>query len=246
MASTATSWPEQKADLQQRHEVISSYMQNNLPQDLQNLAQSLANYVDRGGVAQDPTQDGDYNNIQALSQRINQNKTAFLTLNKDTTSAIQTLGSTNDMNKLLLENGQLQQQLIVLEKDKDTVQQDEKAAVARDELLRGRNVNVTRHQLFLLGRPLRPASVPVLWALSVLFVGIGIIALQVLFPFRPQAFGIDASAPGGGWDVMMAPILAYLANPWVWAVLFGVAVAVIASLSMVISYMSKPSAPKKH
>ena len=221
-------------------------MQNNLPQDLQNLAQSLASYVERGGVAQDPTQDGDYNNIQALSQRINQNKTTFLTLNKDATAAIQTLGSTNDMNKLLLENGQLQQLLIGLEKVKDTVQEDEKAAIARDELLRGRNVNVTKHQLFLLGRPLRPASVPVLWALSVLFIGIGIIALQVLFPFSPQAFGIDASAPGGGWDVMMAPILAYLANPWVWALLFGVAVLVIAILSMVVSYLSKPKSSKKH
>jgi hypothetical protein len=88
--------------------------------------------------------------------------------------------------------------------------------------------------------------VPVLWALSVLFIGIGIIALQVLFPFSPQAFGIDASAPGGGWDVMMAPILAYLANPWVWALLFGVAVLVIAILSMVVSYLSKPKSSKKH
>ena len=70
----ATSWPEQKADFQQRYETLSSYVQNNLPQDLQTLATSLANYVEKGGVAQDPTQDGDYNNIQALSQRINQNK----------------------------------------------------------------------------------------------------------------------------------------------------------------------------
>jgi hypothetical protein len=244
--ATATSWPEQKAEFQQRYEAVSSYMQNNLPQDLQNLAQSLANYVERGGVAQDPTQDGDYTNIQALSQRINQNKTAFLTLNKDATAAIQTLGSTTDMNKLLLENGQLQQQLIALEREQDTVKQDEQAAVARDELLRGRNVNVTKHQLFLLGRPLRPASVPVLWSLSVLFIGIGIICLQVLFPFRPQAFGIDASAPGGGWDVMMAPILAYLANPWVWAILFAVAALVIGILSIVISYMSKSKSSKKH
>ena len=230
----ATSWPEQKADFQQRYETLSSYVQNNLPQDLQTLATSLANYVEKGGVAQDPTQDGDYNNIQALSQRINQNKTAFMTLNKDATSAIQTLGSTNDMNKILLENGQLQQQLIGLEKEQDTVKEDETAAIARDELLRGRNTNVTKHQLFLLGRPLRPASIPVLWALSVLFVGIGIIVLQVLFPFSPQAFGMGAGS--GSTDAIMAPILAYLANPWVWAVLFGVAVLVIAILSMIVSY----------
>lgn len=233
----AASWPEKKAELQQRYETLSSYMQNNLPQDLQNLAQSLANYVEKGGVAQDPTQDGDYTNIQTLSQRINQNKTAFLTLNKDTTSAIQTLGSSSDMNKILLENGQLQQQIIALEKEQVETVADEKAAVARDELLRGRNTNVTKHQLFLLGRPLRPASVPVLWALSVLFIGIGLIVLQVLFPFRPETFGIEGGE--GSSEMLMASVMAFIANPWVWGSLFGAALIVIAFLSMSVAGVFK-------
>lgn len=235
--SAVTSWPEKKAELQQRYEAVSSYMQNNLPQDLQNLAQALANYVEKGGVAQDPTQDGDYNNIQTLSQRINQNKTAFLTLNKDATAAIQTLGSSSDMNRVLLENGQLQQVIIALEKEQTELTSDQKAAIARDELLRGRSTDVTKHQLFLLGRPLRPASVPILWALSVLFIGIGLLVLQVLFPFRPETFGIE---PGeGGSEMMLASVMAFLANPWVWGTLFGAAVIVIAFLSMAVAGVFK-------
>jgi hypothetical protein len=228
----ASSWPDKKADFQQRYESVSQYMQNKLPQDLQELGQSLANYVEKGGVAQDPTQDGDYMNIQSISTRINQNKQAFSQLNQDVASTIQTLGSDNDMGLLLMENGALQQVLIALEKESDTVVQDEKAAAARDELLRGRDSNVTKHQLFMLGRPLRPASVPILWALSVLFIGIGILVLQVLFPFSPQVLGM--SAEGGGEGVVVS-LFAFFANPWIWGSLFGAAVIVILFLSLKIA-----------
>jgi hypothetical protein len=228
----ASSWPDKKADFQQRYESISQYVQNKLPQDLQELAQALANYVEKGGVAQDPTQDGDYNNIQTISTRINQTKQAFSQLNQEITTTIQTLGSDNDMGLLLLENGRLQQRIIALEKETDTAAQDEKAAIARDELLRGRDSNVTKHQLFMLGRPLRPSSVPILWALSVLFVGIGILVLQVLFPFSPQALGM--SAEGSGEEVI-ASLFTFFANPWVWGSLFGAAVIVILFLSLKIA-----------
>lgn len=227
------SWPDKKADFQQRYEAISQYMQNKLPQDLQQLAQSLANYVEKGGVAQDPAQDGDYNNIQTLSARINQNKQAFSQLNQEITNTIQTLGSDNDMGLLLMENGALQQTIIALEKENDTVSQDEKAAIARDELLRGRDTQVTKHQLFMLGRPLRPASIPLLWALSVLFIGIGILVLQVLFPLSPQALGLGA-AEGGGESIVVT-LFALFSNPWVWGSLFGASAIVILFLSLKIA-----------
>ena len=228
----ASSWPDKKAEFQQRYETISQYVQNQMPQDLQELAQALANYVEKGGVAQDPTQDGDYNNIQTISNRINQNKQAFSQLNQDAANAIQTLGSNHDMGALLLENGKLQQTIIGLEKEVGTVAEDEKAAIARDELLRGRDTNVTKHQLFMLGRPLRPASVPILWALSVLFIGIGVLVLQVLFPFSPYMLGMSAEGSGEG---VVVSLFAFFGNPWVWGSLFGASVIVILFLSLKIA-----------
>lgn len=228
----ASSWADKKADFQQRYESISQYVQNTLPQDLQQLAQALANYVEKGGVAQDPTQDGDYNTIQTISTRINQTKQAFSQLNQDITTAIQTLGSDNDMGGLLMENGRLQQRIIALEKETETNTEDEKAAIARDELLRGRDTNVTKHQLFMLGRPLRPSSVPILWALSVLFIGIGVIVLQVLFPLTPQMLGMTTE---DSLEAVVASILTLFSNPWVWGSLFGAAVIVILFLSLKIA-----------
>jgi hypothetical protein len=226
------SWPDKRADFQQRHEVVSHFMQNKLPQDLQDLAKALANYVEKGGVAQDPTQDGDYNAIQTISARINQHKQAFSQLNQDIAGTLQTLGSDNDMGLLLMENGVLQQTIIALEKETDTVAQDEKAALARDELLRGRDTNVTKHQLFLLGRPLRPSSVPILWALSVLFIGIGVLVLQVLFPLSPAMLGM---MPEGSSEGIVTSLFAFLSNPWVWGSLFGASAIVILFLSLKIA-----------
>uniref|UniRef100_A0A6C0K3Y0 Uncharacterized protein n=1 Tax=viral metagenome TaxID=1070528 RepID=A0A6C0K3Y0_9ZZZZ len=64
------------------------------------------------------------------------------------------------------------------------LQQDEKEARLRLELLRSSHSTVTNHQVFLLGRPLRPASIPLLWALSVLFIGIAALIFYTFSPFE--------------------------------------------------------------
>ena len=64
------------------------------------------------------------------------------------------------------------------------LQKEEKEAKLRLELLRSSNSTVTNHQVFLLGRPLRPASIPLLWALSVLFIGIAALIFYTFSPFE--------------------------------------------------------------
>jgi hypothetical protein len=61
---------------------------------------------------------------------------------------------------------------------------DEKTARLRVELLRSKDSTITNHQVFLLGRPLRPASIPFLWALSVLFIGIAVLIFYMFNPFE--------------------------------------------------------------
>jgi len=70
-----------------------------------------------------------------------------------------------------------------LEGEINELSADEQTAKLRVELLRTRDVDVTNHQVFLLGRPLRPASIPLLWALSVLFIGIALLIFYMFNPF---------------------------------------------------------------
>jgi hypothetical protein len=70
-----------------------------------------------------------------------------------------------------------------LEGEINELSNDEKTAKLRVDLLRSRDTNITNHQVFLLGRPLRPASIPLLWALSVLFIGIAVLIFYMFNPF---------------------------------------------------------------
>ena len=176
------TWPDEKAKFQDEFEKLMQYAQNGMPADIQSLTTAMAGYVEAGGISNDPSQDGNYNTIISTSQRLRKNKAALLSLNQNVVDTISNLTSNNDMTSLLTENGNLQQTIQNLDKVKKDLEEDAQSAQLRDELLRTRNTNVTKHQLFLLGRPLRPASVPYLWALSVLFIGIGLLLFSVTFP----------------------------------------------------------------
>ena len=88
----------------------------------------------------------------------------------------------NDLAGLLKENGELQKQISRLEKIQDEMKIDVTSAVARDELLRSRNTDVTRHQLFILDRPVRRGLIPYLWVLAVLFIGVGLVIFRMTMP----------------------------------------------------------------
>ena len=59
---------------------------------------------------------------------------------------------------------------------------DVESAIARDDLLRSRDTNISRHKLFMLDRPLRKGLIPYLWVLGILFIGVGLILLKFTFP----------------------------------------------------------------
>ena len=215
------SWPERRAAFVQAFEVINAYVQNNLPTDLANLTTGLANYVQSGGVSNDPSQDPNYAQISQNSQKIQMMKGALVDLNRELSTAIRTHASDNDINGLLAENGMLQQVIQDTQKKKQDTASDAKAAELRDEVLRTREHNVTKHQLFLLGRPLRPGSIPYLWALSALFVGLGLLFVAMTFP----SFSVSNELEG----MDMTDILS---QPAVWGSLLGAAGIVILFLSL--------------
>jgi hypothetical protein len=215
------SWPERRAAFVQAFEVINAYVQNNLMTDLTKLSIGLTEYVQLGGVSNDPTQDPIYAQITQNSQQIQAMKGALVDLNQELSTAIRTHASDNDINGLLAENGMLQQVIQDTQKKKEDTAADAKAAELRDEVLRTREHNVTKHQLFLLGRPLRPGSIPYLWALSALFVGLGLLLVAMTFP----TFSVSNELEG--MDMMDL-----LSQPAVWGSVLGAAGIVILFLSL--------------
>jgi len=215
------SWPDQRAQFVQQFTAISNYVQNQLQTDIQNLSAAMATYVQAGGISNDPPQDPTYATIVAASQNIQTNRANMMALTSAVSSAIRTYASNNDMNGLLAENGLLQQTNQDTEMTRKAAEADAKAAEQRSELLRTREHKVSRHQLFLLGRPLRPASIPYLWALSVLFVGLGLLAAAMAFP------SLNLASQFEGMDMRDV-----LALPAVWGSVLGAALIVILFLSL--------------
>ena len=76
-------------------------------------------------------------------------------------------------------------QIAALEKKQKDIQIDVESALAREEVLRSRMQDVSRHQLFLLDRPVRRGMIPYLWVLSILFVGVGVYIFRLIFPPLP-------------------------------------------------------------
>jgi hypothetical protein len=103
------------------------------------------------------------------------------------------------------------------------------SAVARDELLRSRDTNVTRHQLFILDRPIRKSLVPYLWVLSVLFIGVGLVI------FRMSAPSLGLGGPTNGSVSFEMMILEFISNKIVLSSLLISAIIVIIFLSLKIA-----------
>jgi len=117
---------------------------------------------------------------------------------------------------IIQKNPALQKEVLKLVEERDSLLEDQEVAELRDKVLRSGNVAVSNHQVYLLGRPLRPASIPYLWALSVLFTGLALLILYMFFPFRAIPF-----------DILLFDIMLFFKNPKVWAALFGIASIVI-------------------
>jgi hypothetical protein len=136
-----------------------------------------------------------------------------------------------ELSTKLEETGTLQSQLKEIEKERDQLQMDVDTALARDEALRTRNQKGNRHTLYLLDRPVRRGMVPYLWALSVLFVGVGVLLFYWLTP--------ALLLPVGGWGMNAPSVLGMLSeifsNRYTWMALFGASTIVILFLSLKIA-----------
>lgn len=234
-------WPEIRQGYDMRYKKINDYVQNKLKGDSEKLATAVASYVKTGGGIDISGNDPVYNNIIEISKRINDHKRAMAKLNSEITESLQSLSTGADMGSILLENGQLQQEIIRLEKEQDEIREDVETAKERSMVYRDQATDISKYQIFFLGRPLRPGIIPWLWSLSILFIGV---ALLLLYYGMLGSFGLtgifapiqsDNMLMTNSNNTLMGRLWVIVMNPAVWGTLFGATVIVIIFLSLKIA-----------
>jgi hypothetical protein len=219
-------WIEERAQFQKRFDELS---QENVQGLITDLNTAVGNYIARAGISQDPNNNPDYLNIVRLTKRAEDIKQRYAALNDDILKYLAKTSQDNNLAGLLSENGEMQKQINRLEKIQDEMKIDVVSAVARDELLRSRDTNVTRHQLFILDRPVRKSLVPYLWVLSVLFIGVGLVI------FRMSAPSLGLGGPTNGSVSFPMMLLEFFSNKIVLSSLLISAIIVIIFLSLKIA-----------
>ena len=108
-------------------------------------------------------------------------KNGYSRLNTEIITFVSAAGDKMNLTGKLTENGKLQQDIKKLEIQNNELTIDVESAIARDEILRSKD-NISRHNLFILDRPIRRGLIPYLWAIGVLFIGIGLIVFKMTMP----------------------------------------------------------------
>jgi hypothetical protein len=221
------SWIDERATFQARFDNLS---QQNIQGLISDLKKATNSYISSGGLSQDANSNPNYNIIMNLISTAERIKQGYITLNDDIMKYITTNGKNTDLSAILGQNGELQKHIQGLEKVLTEMNTDVESAVARDELLRSRNTDITPHKLFLLDRPVRKGMVPYLWVLSILFIGVGLVILRMTLP---TFISTTANATAG--VSMFSMLLDFFTNRIVLGSILGAALIVILFLSLKIA-----------
>jgi hypothetical protein len=224
---SSPSWIDERAKFQARFDSLS---QQNIQGLISDLKKATNNYISTGGLSQDATNNPNYNIILKLTAKAEDIKQGYAMLNDDIIKYLTQYGKNADLTTILAENGELQKHIRRLEKVLEDMKVDVESAVARDELLRSRNTDITPHKLFLLDRPVRKGMIPYLWTLSILFIGVGLVIFRMTMPTF-----ISSSTNAAVTMTLPGMFLAFFENKIVLGSLLGAALIVILFLSLKIA-----------
>jgi hypothetical protein len=135
----------------------------------------LTNFTNRFNTLNTNATSGESPNLSSI-------KDQYVTLHDDIAKTLECNVQNSDLSGGLTQTGSLQIHIKKLEKRKKELQVEVDTALARDELLRSRDVKMTTHSLFLLDRPVRKGMIPYLWVISVFFIGIGLVLYKTMLP----------------------------------------------------------------
>jgi len=173
------SWDNKKTEFNERFNTLNQLNVTGLVSELNN---SIASYVQSGGLAKDSSVDPNFNDIQAKMMSIKSIKESYYALISDINTYLKQHATQTNLSGSLRDNGTLTETIKELEKKNEQLNVDVETALARDELLRSRNTKRDSHALFLLDRPIRKPVIPYLWVLSILFIGLGLIMIKMTMP----------------------------------------------------------------
>jgi hypothetical protein len=219
------SWIEKRAEFQNRFDKLS---QENVQGLITELNKAVGNYISKAGLSQDSNNNAIYENIKKLTARAENIKQQYAKLNDDIINYIRSQTADNNMTTLLTENGELQKQINRLEKIQNEMKVDVESAIARDELLRSRSTELTRHKLFVLDRPVKRGLIPYLWALSILFIGVGL----VIFKMSAPNLGLGTTTTNSIQPSILDLLVEFVTNKVVLSSLLISALIVIIFLSL--------------
>jgi hypothetical protein len=187
------TWVDQKNAFEKRFDELNE-KENEVETLISDLNTNMASFIKRAGLSQDPQDNPQYKGITENLDRLNAIKLEYKALHDDITNFVTDQSAPgSSLNTLLADNGTLQNQINKLEKIQEEMKVDVVSAQARDELLRTRNTNVTRHDLFLFRQPVSRNVVPYLWVFSVLFIAFGIFIFRIAFPMDYMTASYNAS-----------------------------------------------------
>lgn len=222
-------WPQIRQQFQNRYNALTATEADLNNTAIKDLNRYTYSYIASGGVSLNSADDANHKNALAAAERINKYKADMAQLVRDVNQKIKDISVSTDIGTKLAENGRIQQEITDLEKEAKDYEDDAKTAELRESLLRSKESDITRHQVVFLGRPLRPSSIPYLWALSVLFIGASILMFQTMTPPLEPLFTTLFGTPsttgeglGGG----------FLSDVRVWRTLVGAFTIVIVFLSL--------------
>lgn len=221
------TWMQKKEEYNTRFNTLAT--DNNVDQLVAKLDAATASYISKGGLSQnsDPNVNPDYKNIIDLSQEAEQLKKKYVSLNDDILKFVSKEAKQNNMPDLLTKTGTLQKEINGLQRIQEEIKTDVESAVARDELLRSRDTDLTTHQLFILDRPVRRNMIPYLWVLSIVFVGIGLILLRSM-PLLKITNEEMAAASLSFWYQLTS----FFTNNITWIAIVGACMVVILFLGL--------------
>ena len=212
-------WPTQRANFQARLDTLNS---KNVAGLLGELDKAIATYTPKTDGSNDPR----YIHIQGLIKTITDIKKQYDTLISDINSYVSQF-TTTDINKIVNDGEYMQQQIDRLEKINKKLDDDIETARARDELLRSGNTKRTSHMLFLTDRPIRKQTIPILWLVSVVFIGIALILIRSVTD--------TMQIPGTVLGYFLYSIINIFQNPVILRTLLGASIIVIIFLSLKIA-----------
>lgn len=191
------NWSEERKKFVEKKNKLDAN-QTKLNETIQQLNKQVADFIQSGGLSQDPAKNPQYQSILSSMKSIENTKSQYNAINQEILKYLKDNSTTTKWEDQLKQNGEMQQEIIQLERIQKEMKVDVDSALARDELLRTKDTRVSRHDLFLFNRPVSRSLVPFLWALSVVFIAVGLFIFKITFPVSMNIQNTSMGIPMAG------------------------------------------------